>query len=265
MAHLTTAGPPPRSAGVRVQPGALRLAERCRPRSGRPRRRSRTGARRSRRGVVTGRPEHHERGHGHGVGDAEQRAHVVLAAHGHGGHDAGQSLGRGPPAAGSRRRGRWRRRRPGCSGAGRGRPRPAPRGRPGRAGGRARIERLGEARVRRRPPRRTRAASARAAASAARSVTGAQGTRPADAMARYSYQPARYRSRSAVRVAAVLDHDDAPALAVAAARGEAGRIEQAGQHVVGDGLGVELAHRAGAAQRVDEVEVHELPTVAAGG
>ena len=30
-------------------------------------------------------------------------------------------------------------------------------------------------------------------------------------------------------------------------------------------LGVELADRTGGAQRVDEVEVHELPTVAAAG
>ena len=37
------------------------------------------------------------------------------------------------------------------------------------------------------------------------------------------------------------------------------------EHVVRDRLGVELADGAGAAQRVDEVEVHELPTVAAGG
>ena len=41
------------------------------------------------------------------------------------------------------------------------------------------------------PASANRAASAMAAASASRSVTGAQGTRPADVMARYSYQPLR--------------------------------------------------------------------------
>ena len=61
----------------------------------------------------------------------------------------------------------------------------------------------------------------------------------------------------------ILDDDDPPALAVAAARCEAGGVEEAGQHLVVDGLGVELAGGAGAAQRVDEVEVHGSPTVAA--
>ena len=84
-------------------------------------------------------------------------------------------------------------------------------------------------------------------------------------MDRYSYQPLRYSSRSATRVAGILHDDDPPALTVAAARGEAGRVEEAGEHGVVDGLGMELAGGTGAAQRVDEVEVHGLPTVAAGG
>ena len=104
-----------------------------------------------------------------------------------------------------------------------------------------------------------------AAASASRSVTGAQGTSPADTMARYSYHPLQVEVAQRHAGGGVLDDDDPPALTVAAARGEAGRVEEAGQHVVVDGLGMELAGRTGAAQRVDEVEVHGLPTVAAGG
>ena len=84
-------------------------------------------------------------------------------------------------------------------------------------------------------------------------------------MARYSYQPAEVEVAQRGAGRRVLDDDDTPALPVAAARGEAGRVEQAVEHVVADRLGVELAGGAGAAQRVDEVEVHELPTVAAGG
>ena len=63
----------------------------------------------------------------------------------------------------------------------------------------------------------------------------------------------------------VLDDDDAPALAVAAVRGEARRVEHVGEHLVGHGLVVELADGARAAQGGEEVEVHELPTVAAAG
>ena len=53
---------------------------------------------------------------------------------------------------------------------------------------------------RRAPPRRPCGAARSAASSAARSVSGANGTSPALAMARYSYQPVRYRSRSARRL-----------------------------------------------------------------
>ena len=134
------------------------------------------------------------------------------------------------PAAGSRRRGRWRRRRPGCSGAGRGRRRRARTGRPGRGGGRAPSRASRRSRVRRRPASANGAALAMAAASAARSVTGAQGTRPADTMARYSYQPLEVEVAQGDAGRRVLDHDHPPALAVAAARGEAGGVEQAGQH-----------------------------------
>ena len=65
------------------------------PRSGRPRRRSRTGARRSRRGDGHGAAERDEGRHRHRGGNAEQRAHVVLLAHRHGGHDAAEALGPG--------------------------------------------------------------------------------------------------------------------------------------------------------------------------
>ena len=71
-------------------------------------------------------------------------------------------------------------------------------------------------------------------------------------------------SRSAARRSGILDDDDAPPLPVAAARGEARRVEQALEHVVAHRLGVELACRAGAAQRGDEVEVHEWRSVVAG-
>ena len=63
----------------------------------------------------------------------------------------------------------------------------------------------------------------------------------------------------------VLHDDHPPALPVATARGEAGRVEQSSQHFVVDGLGMELAGRAGAAQGMEEVQVHGRPTVASDG
>ena len=77
--------------------------------------------------------------------------------------------------------------------------------------------------------------------------------------------PAQVEVAQGQAVGGVLHDDDPPALPVAAARREAGGVEQPGQHLVVDGLGMELAGGAGAAQRVDEVEVHGWPTVAADG
>ena len=84
-------------------------------------------------------------------------------------------------------------------------------------------------------------------------MTGAQGTSPAAAIDRYSYHPGRYRSRSARRAGAVADHDDPPCLAVAAARGKAGRVEHAVGDVVGHGVGKKFAYGARRAQRLDQV------------
>ncbi len=52
----------------------------------------------------------------------------------------------------------------------------------------------------------------------------------------------------------ILDHDDPPALPVAARRSETGRVEQACEHLVGHGVGVELARCSRGAQRGEQVE-----------
>jgi hypothetical protein len=63
----------------------------------------------------------------------------------------------------------------------------------------------------------------------------------------------------------IFHDDDPPALSVAPTGCEAGGVEQAGEHLVVDRLGMELAGCTGAAQRVDEVQVHGWPNVASGG
>ena len=109
------------------------------------------------------------------------------------------------------------------------------------------------------------AALAMAASSASRSASGDQGTRPADAQGQVLVPAGEVDVAQRGAARRILDDDDTPALPVAAARGEARRVEQAFEHVVADRLGVEPACRAGAAQRGDEVEVHEWRSVVAGG
>src|ERR1019366_4578672 len=54
----------------------------------------------------------------------------------------------------------------------------------------------------------------------------------------------------------VLHDDHPPTLAIAAAGGEAGRIEKAMDHSILDRLGQELAYRTRAPQGLDQVQVH---------
>ena len=135
--------------------------------------------------------EHHQGGDRNGVGDAEERAHVVLATHRHRRHHPAEAFGAGGEeqaphegvdggAAGERVA------RQVAVHGGRARA-----GRRGRAAGRARCRASRRSRAWRHPPRRSAPRRRLAAASASRSVTGAQGTRPADTMARYSYHPLR--------------------------------------------------------------------------
>ena len=189
MGHLTTARPGTVRRSVVCVPIRARRAEG--PRSDRPMRRSRPGARRSRRGRLDGAAENEERRHRHRVGNAEQGAHVVLAADGHRRHHAGQALGprreqqapyegvdggpadegvAGKVAVDRRERGQVGQHEQECRGD---------------------VEGLGETRVRRAAALGEFPGPGEASASAARSVTGAQGTSPADIRARYSYHPVR--------------------------------------------------------------------------
>ena len=211
-----------------------------------------------------GAPERDEGGHRHRVGNAEQRAHLVLAAHGHGGHHAGEALGpRGQQQAPDERvdggpAGEGVARQVAVDGGERGQV-----GEDEEEGGRG-LERLGEAGCR-----------GPGLGERRRVGDGRRLGRPVGHR-RPGHQPGRHHGQVLVPPAeiqltegdagrGVLHHDHPPALAVAAARREAGGVEQAGQHLVVDGLGVELPDGAGAAQRVDEVEVHGRPTVAGGG
>ena len=224
-----------------------------------------TGARVNRRGAATGRPSTTRDATDDRVGDAEQRPHVVLAPHRHGGHDPAEALGpcREQQAPDERVDG-------GAAGEGvagqvavdRGERRQV--GQDEEEGGRG-IEGLGETGWcgRRRLGELRRVGDGRR-------LGGAVGDRcPGHQTGRRHRQvlvpTAQVEITQRRAGGRVLDHDDAPALTVAAAGSEAGRVEEAGQDVVADRLGEELADGAGAAQGVDEVQVHRLPTVAAGG
>ncbi len=211
-----------------------------------------------------GRPSATQGGHRHRGGNAEQRAHVVLLAHGHGGHDAAEALGPG---------GQQQAPDEGVDGGAAGervaRQVAVDRGERGQVGQHEeecghRLERLGEAGRGR--PRLGEGCGAgdggRLGLPVGHRCPGHQAGR---SHGQVLVPPAQVEVAQCGAGGGVLHDDHPPALPVASARGEAGRVEQSSQHFVVDGLGMELAGRAGAAQGMEEVQVHGRPTVAADG
>ena len=80
-------------------------------------------------------------------------------------------------------------------------------------------------------------------------------------MARYSYQPSRYRSRRRALAGRVADHYHPPTLPVAPARSEAGVVEHASEHVVGHRLGAEFTSCPGRAERFDQIHARTVPVL----
>ena len=88
--------------------------------------------------------------------------------------------------------------------------------------------------------------------SSSRSVTAAHGVRPAASLGQVLVPSGKVGVPQGPAEPGVLDHDDPPGLAVPAVGGEAGRVQQPVDGVVGDVGADEVPHGPGGPEGIDE-------------